>query len=131
MTTSKGFTMIEILVVLIIIGLGAAFIIPNLTTSVELSRAQTAKQNLLAISASQQKYFEDNGAYCVGALGAGTNALYACLRLQTSDSFTYTCVAAGGNIPYNCTATDGTDTLSLNPNNSPSITCAPVGGMCF
>ena len=126
----KGFTLLEIIVVLLILGIIVAFAIPNFLTYQEQMKAQTAEHNLLAISAAQLKYYEDhNNVYCLddGTNGscAHTPNLNANLKLsiQGSDAFTYTCVAGA---PYTCTATDGTVSLDLNPNPTfanPTLTC--------
>jgi len=106
----------EIIVVLVIMGIAAAFIIPNLISSMEQTKAQAAKNNLLAISAAQQKYFEDtnNVSYCLTGCGDTTaninNNLH--LSIASNDPFTYSCSSAA--VPYQCTASDGTDTLTLS-----------------
>ena len=122
MAASKGFTLVEIMVVLVIVGLAAAFTLPNLISSMEQTKAQEAKNNLLAISAAQQKYFEDHGSYYYGA---NPNANLS-LSAVASDPFSYSCSATGQTIPYNCTAGDGTVSLLLDPNNS-SINSCPAG----
>lgn len=131
----QGFTLIEIIAVLVIMGLAVAFAIFGLIASVEQTKAQQVQNNLLAISAAQQKYFEDNASYCVQVGCGDTKAnLNSHLFLSISDSFNYSCLTVAGNIPYNCTATDGTDTLTLNPNAaSPAspVTCAgPNNSYC-
>jgi prepilin-type N-terminal cleavage/methylation domain-containing protein len=123
MTGSKGFTLIEILIVLVIVGIAATITIPNLINSIEQTKAQEAKNNLLAISAAQEKYFEDHGSYYYGA---NPNANLS-LSGVTGDPFSYSCSATGQNIPYNCTAGDNTDTLTLDPNANPPVSCAPNG----
>jgi len=137
MATSRGFTLIEILVVLVIIGISATIVIPNLIASSEQTKAQVAQNNLLAISAAQQKYFEDYSSYCTITTGntipcgnTKTN-LNTHLLLSISDSFTYSCFTPPS--PYNCTAKDGLDTLTLNPNAvSPvnPVSCAGPAGNC-
>jgi len=123
MSTSKGFTLIEITVVLVIIGLVA----------------QTAKSNLLALAAAQQKFNEDyNGSYCIstGANPTGQTPLcgdtYVDLNINLhlsmgggNDPFTYSCSATAETIPYNCTATDGTVSLTIDENNP-----IPAGNTC-
>ena len=132
MTARKGFTLIEVLVVLIIVGVTAAMIIPNLIASIEQTKAQMAQNNLYAISAAQQKYFEgNNSTYCVAACGSSAPNLNTNLSLSISDTFAYSCAASGAT--YTCTATDGTDTLTLDPNVvSPAlpISCAGPAGNC-
>ncbi len=132
MASSKGFTLLEIIVVLVILAGAAVLVVSNLFVSMEQTKAQAAKNNLLAISAAQQKYFEDHGGYCVPTNNSCGNTqanLYGSLSLDmtTSDPFSYSCLAAS---PYSCTASDGTDTLTLNPNAQPPVSCAGPNGYC-
>jgi prepilin-type N-terminal cleavage/methylation domain-containing protein len=121
MAGRKGFTLIEIIVVLAIAGIAAAIAIPNLINSIEQTKAQEAKNNLLAISAAQEKYFEDHGSYYYGV---NPNANLS-LSSVTGDPFSYSCSITFQNIPYNCTAGDNRDTLTLDPNASPPVSCIP------
>jgi type IV pilus assembly protein PilA len=109
---SKGFSLIEITVALIIVGIAAAITIPNIISSMEQTKAQMARNNLYAISAAQEKYFEDQNpnSYCTTTCG-NTSALDASLQLSISDTFQYSCSASGSY--YSCTAQDGTDTLTI------------------
>ena len=136
MISSKGFSLLEIIICTVILGIAVAFILPNLNASSEQTRAQVAQSNLLAVSAAEQKYFEDYSVYCTATTGNVANCgstaanLDANLRLSISDTFTYSCATVVAGIPYNCTAVDGTDTLTLNPNAvSPvnPVSCVPNG----
>jgi len=131
MAAKQGFSLVEIIVVLVIVGIVAAGIIPPLIASMEQAKAQQAKNNLLAISAAQQKYFEDHGSYCLTNCGDSTAHINSYLYLSISDHFSYSCIAAGS--LYSCTATDGTDTLTLTATAwgaSVSCTIAPNSAYC-
>jgi prepilin-type N-terminal cleavage/methylation domain-containing protein len=139
MADNKGFTLIEIIVVLVIVGLLSAIAIPNFNASIERTKAQSNENNLLAISAAQQKFFEDYGAYCTGQningnlCGNNVTDLNTNLHLglSSNDKFTYICSDAA---PYTCVATDGTDTLTLTYTAAQGavLTCASVvnAGYC-
>jgi len=122
MAAKKGVTLIEIVVVMIILGIIAAITIPNLTSSMEQTNAQAAHNNLLAISAAQEKYFEDYASYCTTTTGNTANCgiwpnlnTNLNLGIAPSDTFTYICsVPLVNPPPFTCTATDGTDTLTLS-----------------
>jgi general secretion pathway protein G len=60
---NKGFTLIEILAVLIILGLLAALIVPKVISRVEQSRIETTKLQMKAIKNALEQYKLDNGFY--------------------------------------------------------------------
>ena len=60
---NAGFTLIEILVVVVIIGLLASFLVPRVVDHVENARIQTAQQHLAAISQQLKLYRLANFSY--------------------------------------------------------------------
>ncbi len=125
MANKKGFTLIELIIVLVIIGIVVAVALPSIMTSIEQTKAQTAQNNLLTIAAAESKYYEDNSSvYCTNSgsspnCGGSSQSLYSALGLSMTpnDNFTYLCWVSGTS--YICTASDttsgGSDTLKLNP----------------
>jgi type IV pilus assembly protein PilA len=63
-SSRKGFTLVELAVVIVIIGVLAAFGVPRFLKSVERSKAAEAFQYLAAIRASQERYITKEGVYC-------------------------------------------------------------------
>jgi general secretion pathway protein G len=59
----SGFTLIEIMVVVIIIGLLAAVIVPNVIDKVDQAKASKAKQDIQALEAALTLYRLDNSKY--------------------------------------------------------------------
>ena len=114
-----GFTLVELAVVIIIIGVLAAFAVPRFLDSVERSKAAEAFNYMSAVRAAQERYQVRQGTYAddvakldiqmpdpkyfsVGAFGAGgTDSL--------EDSWTLTLTrtgAAGGYGAYKVIFTD-------------------------
>jgi prepilin-type N-terminal cleavage/methylation domain-containing protein len=59
----KGFTLVELAVVIVIIGVLAAFGVPQFLKSVERSKAAEAFNYLSALRAAQERYLAKNGFY--------------------------------------------------------------------
>jgi prepilin-type N-terminal cleavage/methylation domain-containing protein len=125
MAGRQAFTIAEILVVLVIIGLVAAFWMPNFTASTEQARALSAQNNLLAIYTAEQNYNNNVGSYCLGgaasaacaATGDGKCAnsiadINCNLSMGIQDDGTYTYACSG----TTCKATRAGGTLLLTLN---------------
>jgi prepilin-type N-terminal cleavage/methylation domain-containing protein len=66
----KGFTLVELAVVIVIIGVLAAFGVPQFLKSVERSKAAEAFNYLSAMRAAQERYLAQNGFYYSGTADA-------------------------------------------------------------
>ena len=94
----KGFTLVELIIVVIIVGILASIGLTQYNKVVEKSRAAEARMILGTLRSSEIGAFYENGAYAVVAdLGVGTPE--DCT--QTSHYFSYSCATATGT----CTAT--------------------------
>ena len=100
---NKAFTLVELTVVAIIVGLLALVAIPNMIQGVNRGYAKDAMRNIMAIYAAQQEYAQSHGGtyiYC-GNTGSTTD-FSACLNsglgtnIIPSDSMIYTCEDSGG-----------------------------------
>lgn len=63
MQKSSGFTLIEVMVVVVILGILAAIIVPKIMSRPEQARMVKAKQDILAIQNALDLYKLDNGMY--------------------------------------------------------------------
>ena len=59
----RGFTLIEIMVVVVILGILAAFVVPNVLQNPEKARAVKARHDLRAIENALDMYYVDNFHY--------------------------------------------------------------------
>lgn len=66
---SAGFTLIEVMVVMVIIAILAAIIVPNIMSRPEQAKMVKAKQDILAIENAMELYRLDNGDYPSDAQG--------------------------------------------------------------
>ncbi len=63
MLNQKGFTLMEIMIVIIIIGILASMATPSYIKTIERAKDQDAKLALLMLQAAEKMYQTENGAY--------------------------------------------------------------------
>jgi prepilin-type N-terminal cleavage/methylation domain-containing protein len=121
-----AFTLIEILVVIIIISILAAFSVPNFSKSVKRARARDAINNLTAIHAAQLIYRSLNSSFNRCNNVAAINSLNGPNSLNiVENGATYTCNDGGG-APTVCTAVSGDFTVTATLANPVSLGVNPV-----
>ncbi len=128
--SKKGFTLIELMIVVVIIGILAALAIPRFMRSTTKAKQSEARQLLKQIYTMQRAYRQEKDTYaCNGvvASAAAQNTLAVIgITVGASARYTYTMTSAGVNA-FVCTATanlddDATvDTWTINQNGT--LTC--------
>src|SRR3989338_1916407 len=80
-SNKKGFTLLEILIVVVILGVVAGLALPAYFSTIEKARAQEALSSLSATRQAMIQYFSEQGTYATAQIG--------------------TAVADTGNLSYN------------------------------
>jgi prepilin-type N-terminal cleavage/methylation domain-containing protein len=119
---SKGFTLIELMIVVVIIGVLAAMAIPRWWKASERSKQSEAKLILKQIYTNQEAYFQAHTSYFItGMTASATNPdAFAPIWVEILAGALYEYNIAGDAISFTATATanldaDGTiDTWTIN-----------------
>ncbi len=123
----KGFTLLELIVVIIIVGILATLGFVQYTQVIEKGRKAEAKSNLGMLRQLQLVYYQETGVY--GVLASGTDNFNSALPItgacNTSYYFGYACT---GGTDGSCTATR-CSAAGKTPNASTvyAITLSPAG----
>jgi prepilin-type N-terminal cleavage/methylation domain-containing protein len=150
MPDKKGFTLIEIIVVIVIIGILISISVPAYFSMMQRGAANAAEHNLITIYNAEKSYFFANGVYCTQTTGASghipctdtTNALTLLnTNLATLDQanppattlnitdnyFSYSCSTDTSG--FKCIATNTGSGVILTLTNAPIVlpgsTCTP------
>ena len=112
----KGFTLIELMIVVVIIGILAALAIPRFMKSTTKAKQSEAKQILKQIYTMQHTYRQANAAYGDNGLTSVPGAAFTFpeigVDIQSSAVYAYDIVAAAGTFTATATANiddDATD----------------------
>lgn len=131
--TSTGFTLIEVMITVVIVGILAAIALPSYATYVTRSKLMEAQGKLSDLRAQQERYFMDNRTYLSGAgCGIDNAAILATTTMNgdASAAFDLACVATAAT--YTVTATGrgskgmGSFVLTVNQLNAKS-SAGPTG----
>lgn len=106
----RGFTLIEVLIVCVIVGVLATIALPSYLNSVQKSRRSDAKSALLGASGQMERYFTERGTYATATLGssgvapsASLNGYYSLsFASQTATTYTLRAAPAGAQVGDPC-----------------------------
>ena len=123
---SKGFTLIEILIVLVILAVIIGLAVPIYQTTVKRAYRAVASQNLSGLRQSEIRYFAQNNTYVTDT----TKLDYDPASVAGTAHFTYSVAAGGAGIATSFTATaKGTDANGSTavPNTNDTVTINEAG----
>jgi len=112
----KGFTLIELMIVVVIIGILAALAIPRFMRSTTKAKQSEAKQLLKQVYTMQRAYRQEHDLYtCDGATAsaAAPNA-FAAIGVEVGSTARYTYVMVAAANTFTCTATANLDDDAAN-----------------
>jgi type IV pilus assembly protein PilE len=101
-----GFTLLELMVVVAIIGILASVAIPYYKSYLETTRMEAAKSAMQALAASEQKYYATYNVYTANPnyLGYGNAAFPVPIPNSTEDYYSLTLSLFNGGTGYTITA---------------------------
>ncbi len=105
-SSSKGFTLIELMIVVVIIGVLSAVAVPAYFNHVLRTRQANGVKKLLDIKTTQEKYYAINDEYAASMATTGFSSL---LSFDSADTQFYTFTTVG---------TTTTFTAQINGNNT-------------
>lgn len=103
--SQRGFTLIELMIAVVVIGILASIAIPSYTDYVKRGKAAEATTTLADLKVKMEQYFQDNRTYqdasvtllapCTPAAGTTRYFTYSCTA-RTANTFTISAVPATG-----------------------------------
>jgi type IV pilus assembly protein PilE len=121
----KGFTLIELMIAVAVVGILAAIVVPNYRDYVRRSALQESFANLSDLRVKLEQFYQTNRNYGSGACGNDGTANRVTFAL--GGNFTYTCALSNVNQAYALTATGSSGAaighaFTLDSNNVKSTT---------
>ena len=121
----KGFTLVEIMIVVAIIGILASIALPSYADYVKKGKAAEATATLADLRIKMEQYYQDRRTYVGGGCSPANGDQY----------FTYTCSAPPTATTYTLNAAGKGDmsgfSFSVNQANDKSSTYDGVSGSCW
>jgi type IV pilus assembly protein PilE len=114
---TRGFTLLEIMIVVAIVGILAAIVLPSYQNQLRKSRRASAESHLMDIASRQQQFLLDNRQYAanLAALGMTTPSEVSTYYTINACDTSVACVVAGTPPSFTVTATPiGAQALDLS-----------------
>ncbi len=133
MRATRGFTLIELMVAVAIVGILAAVAYPSYQQYVSKSRRSEAKSLLLDAAAREEQYFMDNRAYTTTMTSSGLgysstsseHGYYTLSAAITATTFTLTATAQGSQ------ADDACGNFTLTNDGTKDVTGSADASTCW
>lgn len=109
-----GFTLIELMIVIAIIGIIAAIAIPAYTGYIATARLAEAKNNIAALKLAEEEYYLENNVYFYDTsddnanLASASGNLWSASKGEGGVNFTYTVSGTSPNYTITATGNSGT-----------------------
>lgn len=113
---SKGFTLIELMIVVVIIGILAALAIPRFMRSTTKSKQSEAKQLLKQIYTMERAYRQEFNTYILNGVtaSAAAPAAFAVIGVDIMAASRYSYAMVADATTFTCTATGNLDDDATN-----------------
>ncbi|OGC81059.1 MAG: hypothetical protein A2W07_04980 [candidate division Zixibacteria bacterium RBG_16_43_9] len=108
-SNEKGFTLIELMIVIVIIAILAALAIPKFMRATTKSKQSEAKQILKQIYAMQHAYRQEYNSYCCNGASASAGSSIPVLGVDVMVTARYTYVITAAPNTFTATATANLD----------------------
>ncbi len=110
-SNKKGFTLIELMIVVVIIGILAALAIPRFMRSTTKAKMSEARQLLKQIYTMQRAYRQENDTYTLNGVTASAAAgnAFADIGVEVGASARYAYAMVSAANTFTCTATANLD----------------------
>ena len=112
---SRGFTLIEVLITVVIVGILAAIALPAYKNQIQKTRRSDAKSALVGAAGQMERYMTERGTYATATLAAigvqptTQNGYYAMSLASTATTYTLSAAPAGAQVGDPCGAMTYTD----------------------
>lgn len=134
----RGFTLIEIMVVVAIIGILASIALPSYTNYVSKARATDATSTLADMRIKMEQYFQDNRTYANGPCTAptGANTTYFAFNCNgtaasaLTTTYTLKATGAGAMSGWSYTVTEANVKASVTPGGTAACWSTSKGATC-
>ena len=118
MRSSRGFTIIEVMIVVVIVAILASIALPSYTDYITRSKIQEATATLLGHRVKMEQFFQDNRTYAGGPTPAATTYFTYAVSGTSATAYIITAQGVGSMVAW---------TMTIDQNNVRSTTAAPSG----